>query len=305
MQEEQVTMTNEEVKRIQRALNALANVLKVDGVLGPITRAALMDFQRSRGLPVNGVPDEKTLATLWRAVPAEMPPPAPIVAPSSDALVLAGQRALAEMVRLFELDVYDPLVSEHSDNAKRCKAIITGIIVRNGWRFALLERSPSGEYPGNGSPQWCGMTAGDAWREAGLDPKWLLHHWASTSRLLCWFNYKPFEGHSSGTRPETGARMIVHGTESQFPDGTPFREGDIVIVGDGTPVMGDHVTMLKSHDPRTGRFTTISGNGGGVGPKGDPRPPAGGISLRDYYPDRGGYRVMFVARPGVGDLIAV
>ncbi len=28
-------MTSDEIKRMQRALNALANVLKVDGIMGP------------------------------------------------------------------------------------------------------------------------------------------------------------------------------------------------------------------------------------------------------------------------------
>ncbi len=67
-------MTRDDVIRLQRALNALAYSLKVDGALGPITRSAVMEFQRTHGLPVNGVPDEKMLAALWRAVPAEMPP---------------------------------------------------------------------------------------------------------------------------------------------------------------------------------------------------------------------------------------
>ncbi len=40
---------------------------------------------------------------------------------------------------------------------------------------------------------------------------------------------------------------------------------------------------------------------GGVGPTGKPRE---GISKQTYHVNRGGYRVLWVARPGVGDLVA-
>jgi hypothetical protein len=75
----------------------------------------------------------------------------------------------------------------------------------------------------------------------------------------------------------------------------------IVIVGDGDPEDRDRGTMLKEHDPATRRFETVSGNGGVVGPTGKPRE---GISEHDFYPDRGGYRVLWVARPGVDHLLA-
>lgn len=74
-------MTNrDEAIRIQRALNALAYPVTIDGIVGPETHRALMDFQRGKGIAPTGVPDATTLAALWRAVPAEMPP-----APSSPA----------------------------------------------------------------------------------------------------------------------------------------------------------------------------------------------------------------------------
>lgn len=282
-------MTIDEVKRLQRALKSLAYPLAVDGALGPITRSAVMEFQRTRGLPINGVPDEKTLETLWRAVPAEMPP-----APSSDALTAAGVRAMDYLEALWRQDVYDPRRGDTSANAERCREIIAGIVTRAGWGWALTD----GAYVGP-DPQWCGLTMADAWRAAGLDRHWFATFWASTLRMAKWFRYEDWNGTSAGAKPPSGGRMIIRGTEAQFPDGTQPRRGDIVIVGDGTPAEGDHITGLLD---RVGDdWLTLSGNGGGIGPTGKPRE---GISKQTYHVHRGGYRVLWVARPGVGDLIA-
>ncbi len=206
-------------------------------------------------------------------------------------LEAAGKRAAAEAERLWALDVYDPRVADETENGKRCKAIIGDIITHAGWNWSL----PDGNYLGNGPPQWCGLFAASCWRKAGIDPQWLATFWASTLRMAKWFRYEDWEGKGAGSR---GGRMIMRGTDTTFPDGTAPRAGDIVIVGDGTPTAGDHITLLVKYAPSV--FTTISGNGGGVGPTGKPRE---GISRQDYFPTRGGYRVLWVARPGVEDLL--
>jgi len=280
-------MTREEAIRIQRALNALAYPVTIDGIIGPESHRALMDFQRSRGLAVNGDPNPQTTAALWRAVPPEMPP-----APSSDALQLAGERAVAEAQRLWSLDVYDPRVADDTENGKRCKAIISDIVRDAGWTWAV-------PYRGDGAVQWCGMFAAACWRTAGIDPQWLATFWASTLRMATWFRYRDWNETSAGDRPASGGRMIMRGTDATFPDGTLPRAGDIVIVGDGTPAEGDHITLLERYSPSV--FHTVSGNGGGEGPVGKRRE---GISKADYFATRGGYRVLWVARPGVGDLLA-
>jgi peptidoglycan hydrolase-like protein with peptidoglycan-binding domain len=54
----------ESVMRLQEALNHHGAKLKVDGKMGPHTRAALESFQRSRKLKVTGHPDKETIAAL-------------------------------------------------------------------------------------------------------------------------------------------------------------------------------------------------------------------------------------------------
>lgn len=65
----------ENVKLVQRALKSLSYPIDVDGVFGPSTARALMEFQRGKGLAVNGDADVTTLKALSFAVPAEMPAP--------------------------------------------------------------------------------------------------------------------------------------------------------------------------------------------------------------------------------------
>lgn len=52
------------VERLQRALVARGAELEPDGKFGALTRAALEDFQRARGIPVTGVADSRTRAAL-------------------------------------------------------------------------------------------------------------------------------------------------------------------------------------------------------------------------------------------------
>lgn len=284
-----------DVYMLQRALNSLAYVLKEDGVFGPQTARAVMQFQKANGLAVNGDANAETIAALERKVPAEMPAPA-----SANALEIAGRRALEEAIREWQLDVYDPRASDVTPRGQACKDIITGIIRRAGWGWSI----PESGYVGDGPPQWCGLFALDCWLKAGLvlDVQIAAIFWASTLRMAKWFRYGDWNGNDAGTAPQTGARMIINpAITPTFPDGTSPRAGDVVIVGDGKPDEGDHITLLEAVTTTYGRpvFHTVSGNGGGVGPTGKPRE---GISKQDYRIDRGGYRVLWVGRPGLGDV---
>lgn len=218
-----------------------------------------------------------------------------------DPLKRAGEIAAAEAERMWQLDIIDPPKGATSEQAKRSLIVINEILAASGWAWA-------GPYKGNGPPQWCGLFAATCWRRAGLDPKWLATFWASTLRLSYWIRYKAWNGTSAGKRPEAGARMVIsvdrdtRPEDLVFADGSAPRRGDIVIVGDGTPTEGDHITVLTAFDAVSGVFTTISGNGGGVGPRGDRRE---GVSLRDYVArPASGYRVLWVMRPGAEDLEA-
>ena len=58
------TTASEEVKMVQEALNKQGAKLKVDGVAGKQTRAALSKFQKANGLKATGKADAATLAKL-------------------------------------------------------------------------------------------------------------------------------------------------------------------------------------------------------------------------------------------------
>ncbi len=212
-------------------------------------------------------------------------------------LELAGQAAAAEAIRLWELDIFDPAVGSSHPRAKTCLAEIERIIRANGWSWAL-------PYKGNGPPQWCGMFAGDCWRTAGLDPSWLPTYFASTYRLNLWASYQKFDVKSKpNPRPSTPhTQTRVRASVRDLLGVTP-RPGDIIIVGDGEPQAGDHVTICVGY--KDGVFDTISGNGGGYGPTdyGTGGAKREGISRRDYTRSGTGYRAMWLIRPAEGDLL--
>jgi peptidoglycan hydrolase-like protein with peptidoglycan-binding domain len=52
------------IKWVQRALNRLGFELTVDGILGPRTEAAVLEFQTRAGLEADGLPGPKTCQAL-------------------------------------------------------------------------------------------------------------------------------------------------------------------------------------------------------------------------------------------------
>lgn len=215
----------------------------------------------------------------------------------TSALVHAGELAAIEAERLWNLDIFDPPIGDRHIRAGACLAEIERIIKRNGWGFAT-------PYKGDGPPQWCGMLAGDVWATAGLDTSWLIDYFASTHRLGLWARYKKFSIKSKPNPPPPAGierRIIVPIINRNSFSVVVPQLGDIVIVGDGDPDEGDHVTVNMGYDPARGTFDTISGNGGGVGPRGDKRQ---GISRRAYTIGQAGYRPLFLIRPATGDLRA-
>lgn len=57
-------MRGEEVKTLQKALNANKFIVTPDGIYGKLTMLAVQAFQRSRGLTADGIAGPKTLAAL-------------------------------------------------------------------------------------------------------------------------------------------------------------------------------------------------------------------------------------------------
>lgn len=214
----------------------------------------------------------------------------------TDALTRAGELAIAEAERLWSLDVIDPRKGDTRGIAIESLVVINDIIRTAGWGFAT-------PYRGNGEPQWCGMFAAKCWAAGGLDPSWFATYWASTYRLHLWARYRKFSTKSKTNPPPmlgVERRELVPLERGQ-PLGFEPRAGDIIIVGDGEPDEGDHVTLCVRYDAVARTFDTISGNGGGVGPKGNKRE---GISRRDYAIDASGHRAMWIIRPAVSDLLA-
>lgn len=211
-----------------------------------------------------------------------------------DKLTRFGELAAQRMEVLWKLDIFDPKIGSKHSRAKFCLKEIEKIIRANGWSWAL-------PYRGDGFPQWCGMAAGYAYAQAGFDTTWLRDYFASTHRLYCWAKYQNFNQRS---KPNPRPPATVEDRRLYVDLRKPFtckpRRGDIVIVGDGNPDVGDHVTVNMGYDPVTKTFDTISGNGGGVGPKGHWRQ---GVSRRDYKIGAEGYAPMFLIRAASSDLL--
>lgn len=210
----------------------------------------------------------------------------------SDKLAAFGEKVAENMEAMWKLDVFDPEIGSSHPRAKFCLNVISKIIAENGWGWAL-------PYRGDGPPQWCGMTAGKAYADAGLDPSWLPAYFASTHRLHCWATYQRFDRRSKpNPRPATGGRRLY--VDLRRPFTIEPQRGDIVIVGDGDPAVGDHVTVNMGYDAGTRTFDTISGNGGGVGPRGTRN---NGISRKSYRIGQAGYAPMYLIRPATSDLL--
>jgi len=72
-------MSGPSIRQVQERLNALgANPqLATDGSFGPLTEAAVIAFQHSRGLNPDGVVGPLTWSALFAVIPAPTPPPQP------------------------------------------------------------------------------------------------------------------------------------------------------------------------------------------------------------------------------------
>lgn len=214
---------------------------------------------------------------------------------SSTMPIGTGEVAARAAEQLWQMDIIDPPIGSKHPRAAESLSVINAIIERNGWGTNV-------SYMGNGPPQWCGMFAGWCWAAAGLDPSWLPSYWASTYRLGLWARYRRFSTTSKANpRPGVGPLRVYEALQRGVGLAVSPKRGDIVIVGDGEPADGDHVTIAVSWDAKRRTFDTISGNGGGVGPHGDNRE---GVSRREYSIDATtGRRAMWLIRPAPGDLL--
>lgn len=215
-----------------------------------------------------------------------------------DKLEEAGRKAAAFMEELWKQDIFDPPKGSSHPRAKFCLDTINDIIAYNGWSWVLPYR-----WDGDKDLQWCGMTAGRAWGEAGLDTSWLVDYFASTWRLHSWATYQRWKAKAKANPApvlnQLDRRLLVD-IRKGVPDSVDPRLGDIVIVGDGDPRVGDHVTVNMGYNATKKTFDTISGNGGGVSPRGTKN---NGVSRRDYTIGQSGYKPMWLIRPALSDLL--
>jgi hypothetical protein len=206
----------------------------------------------------------------------------------------AGERAVAEAQRLWALDVYDPPMSLHNEAADRSRKVIDEILTIAGWLWEV-------PYRGDTACEWCGLFAAACWHAAGIDPCWLATYFASTYRLDIWARYQSFNGKHPNPKPPDGpyrliANLDAHSTRVPWMP----RAGDILMIGDGVPEYGDHITIVESYDPATMTFMTLSGNGVGLGPDGKHRQ---GIVRATAHVGGGGYCARRLIRPAPGDLL--
>jgi hypothetical protein len=206
----------------------------------------------------------------------------------------AGLRAVAEATRLWQADVFDPQRSDKSAAADHSRKIIDEILMASGWEWQV-------PYKGDGQVEWCGLFAAACWRAAGLDTKWLATYFASTYRLDTWARYRDFNPDRPNKKPEQGPYRLL----AEFTDlstDVPFepQAGDILMIGDGSPVMGDHITLVVEYDRARKIFTTLEGNGVGIGPDGKRRQ---GIVRAERHIGGEGYCARRLIRPAPSDLV--
>lgn len=213
---------------------------------------------------------------------------------NADALEIAGELAITEAARLWASDIYDPSRSDKGYRADASRKAISDLLIACGWTWEA-------PYLGDGQVEWCGIFAGACWRAAGLDPRWLATYFASTYRLDLWGRYESFDKSHPNPRPSSDPRLVAN--LDRDSTAVPFepRAGDILMIGDGSPPMGDHITLVERWDATRRIFHTISGNGVGLGPDGKRRQ---GVVKAETHLGGPGYCARRLIRPAFGDLLA-
>lgn len=248
--------------------------LLIDGKFGPDTRAALMKWAR------NG-----------SAETAPQSPPAPVTP-----LELAGQKAVAEAAALWKTAIVDP--GKQSSEAYSRQMIDSFIRSDKGLGWSWQK-----PYQQDGDFQWCGAFVAACWAAAGLKLKPHRYtYFSSTHRLDLWGRGDDFESTDSDW---TKGRMRIllnpqtKVADVRFPDGTLPRAGDILLVGDGEPVYGDHICLVEKYEAITGIFHTYEGNAYGKNPYGDR--VQGVVKCKRIVGDAG-YSPRRLIRPALADL---
>jgi len=114
------------VYTVQYLLNFHGAALTVDGIFGPLTEAAVRDFQSAHGLPVNGVVDPVTWPVLVVTVRR----------PNSNLAVRGAQRQLNKYGYALAVDgIFGPATESAVFDFQRQNALaIDGVVGQDTWR---------------------------------------------------------------------------------------------------------------------------------------------------------------------------
>jgi hypothetical protein len=209
--------------------------LYVDGMCGPQTRASI---DAAGAIVADPTPEEQ--------------------------LAAAGARAIVLANTTWQKDIYDPMSSDTSADAVRCRKVIDEMIRGT----AALNWYWESGYLGDGQFEWCGAALASFW--PGIKVSLRQTFFASTYRLDRYARYQPV-GSEANARPATGPyRLIVNLDESSTPASLTFtpRPGDILLIGRKAGY-GEHICVVESFDAATSTFKTYEGNGTGAGPNGE------------------------------------
>lgn len=222
---------------------------------------AVKQLQAALGVDADGVVGPKTYRALLASVQASL-----IVNPIGESVARAGRIAVLELKMLWLENVIDP--PNDSAHWASSRKIIDDMIrtpIGSNWTW-------SPPYVQNHDNEWCGYTLARAYnRSVKLEVR--KNYFPSTFRLDRFARYLPINDTLANPRPSTGPyRMIIEldgkstAAQAVFSDGTIPRAGDILLVG--VKNFGQHITLIERYDPGTGSFTTLEGNGIGMGPNG-------------------------------------
>jgi hypothetical protein len=177
--------------------------------------------------------------------------------PTVENLETAGRHAVEIAAARWRLNIYDPRQSDKSDDAQRCRNQIDGYIRDGlGWTWEP-------PYAGDGDFEWCGAFAATCW--LGIKSQLRKTYFASTYRLDRYAR----GGSVNGERNAKGERLIAELDEHSTSLPWEPRAGDILLIGPSGSGYGKHICLVESYADRM--FTTIEGNGTGLGPNGKRR----------------------------------